>query len=399
MDFFKGRFIGGTNLGGLEGMKADALTISRELQVLKKGEQPAFTIKYILADGDPIKEKILFYKKYDFFSQKILYTIRFFDESTVRNELIYKTEDFSVLKQIVESFFKSNKIYDLDNWTTKEEEVQKKEIFQEVILKEIIEETEYTYNKIILTNEPCTVYASKIGGIPYMPIGAKYPIGKTTKESLYLLAQINFEEMPPLGDFPRKGMLQFFLGTDDLYGIDYEEPTKQDNFRIIYYETVDYDAEQGIIPELNKVEEGEGYRPILSDSEYRISFEQKTRGITSNHWKFEELLREKCKKNLDININSLQGLFDNISDELYERLSDDGHCIGGEAKFIQEDPRKYMDRHKSKEVLLLQLDSEWNEKLDINITWGDMGCGNFFITSSDLKNKRFDSVLYNWDCH
>ena len=399
MDFFKGRFIGDTNLGGLEGMKADDLTISRELQILKEGEQPAFTIKYILADGEPIKEKMLFYKKYDFFSQKIIYTIRFFDESTVRNELIYKTEDFSVLKQIVESFFKSNKIYDLDNWTTKEEEVQKKEIFQEVILKEIIEETEYTYNKIILTNEPCTVYTSKIGGIPYMPIEAEYPLGKTTKEPLYLLAQVNFEEVPPLGDFPRKGMLQFFLGTDDLYGIDYEEPTKQDNFRIIYYETVDYDTEQGIIPELNKGEEGEDYRPIFSDSEYRINFEQKTRGITSNHWKFEELLREKCKKNLDININSLQGLFDNISDELYEKLSDDGHCIGGEAKFIQEDPRGYMDRYRSKEVLLFQLDSEWNEKLDINITWGDMGCGNFFITSSDLKNKRFDSVLYNWDCH
>lgn len=399
MEFFKGRFIGDTNLGGLERMKADSLTISGELQLLKEAEQPAFTIKYILTGGNPIKEKMLFYKKYDFFSQKILYTIRYFDESTVRNESIYKTEDFFVLKQIVESFFKSNKIYDMDNWTSKEEEVQNRELLQELILKEIIEETEYTYNKIILTNEPCDIYTSKIGGVPYMPVGAEYPIGKTTKNPLYLLAQINFEEMPFLGDFPRKGMLQLFLETDDLYGIDYEEPTNQDGFRMIYYETVDYDAEQGIIPELNKTEEDEDYRPILSDSEYRINFEQKTRGITPSHWKFEELLREKCKKYLKININSLQGLFDNISDDLYEKLSDDGHCIGGQPKFIQGDPREFKDKHSSKEVLLLQLDSEWDDKSDINITWGDMGCANFFITCSELKNKRFDSVLYNWDCH
>jgi len=399
MDFFKGRFIGDTNLGGLERMKADALTISGELELLKEVNQPAFTIKYILTGGDIIKKKMLFYKKYDFFSQKILYTIRYFDESTVRNESVYKTEDFYVLKQIVESYFKSNKINDLDKWTSKEEEVQKREIFQELILNEIIEETEYTYNKILLSNEPCTVYTSKIGGVPYLPIGAEYPIGKTTKGPLYLLAQINFEEMPPLGDFPRKGMLQFFLGNDDLYGIDYEDPTNQDGFRIIYYDTINYGVEQGIIPELNKTEEGEEYRPTLSGSEYRINFEQKTRGIASSHWKFEELLREKCKKYLDININSLQGLLDNISDDLYEKLSDDGHCIGGQAKFIQEDPREYKDKHSSKEVLLLQLDSEWDEKSDINITWGDTGCANFFITCSDLKSKDFDDVLYNWDCY
>ncbi len=32
------------------------------------------------------------------------------------------------------------------------------------------------------------------------------------------------------------------------------------------------------------------------------------------------------------------------------------------------------------------------------IMWGDAGVANFFIEEEDLKNKRFDRVMYNWDC-
>ena len=30
--------------------------------------------------------------------------------------------------------------------------------------------------------------------------------------------------------------------------------------------------------------------------------------------------------------------------------------------------------------------------------WGDSGVANFFINKEDMKNKKFDNILYNWDC-
>ena len=45
-------------------------------------------------------------------------------------------------------------------------------------------------------------------------------------------------------------------------------------------------------------------------------------------------------------------------------------------------------------LLLLQLDSD--ELMDL--MWGDMGVGHFFIRASDLERRDFSKVLYDWDC-
>ena len=31
--------------------------------------------------------------------------------------------------------------------------------------------------------------------------------------------------------------------------------------------------------------------------------------------------------------------------------------------------------------------------------WGDVGAASFLIQKKDLIKKKFDDVLYNWDCH
>ena len=64
-----------------------------------------------------------------------------------------------------------------------------------------------------------TWWQSKIAGFPYLPKNVSYP--KTSQgDYLYLLAQINFAETPPLEGFPQKGILQFYISKDDLYGCD-----------------------------------------------------------------------------------------------------------------------------------------------------------------------------------
>ena len=73
--------------------------------------------------------------------------------------------------------------------------------------------------------------------------------------------------MPHLKDFPHKGMLQFYLNpTDDCYGINFDTPTIQDNFRVIYHENIDYSANNiDKVPKFNV--ENDDYMPFEFNTE------------------------------------------------------------------------------------------------------------------------------------
>jgi uncharacterized protein YwqG len=75
----------------------------------------------------------------------------------------------------------------------------------------------------------------------------------------------------------------------------------------------------------------------------------------------------------------------------YDLFTTNGHKIGGYAYFTQTDPREYK-KDAQNTVLLFQMDS------DDEIMWGDVGVANFFISPTDLINKDFTKVMYNWDC-
>ena len=69
--------------------------------------------------------------------------------------------------------------------------------------------------------------------------------------------------------------------------------------------------------------------------------------------------------------------------------------LGGHAFFTQTDPRFY-DSDLAVSTLLFQLDSYVGEGVDI--CWGDIGVGAFFIDPADLAARRFERAWYNWDC-
>ena len=72
--------------------------------------------------------------------------------------------------------------------------------------KDKIEATIKPYIEIKLTdNNKPTWWQSKFGGLPYIPKGFEYP-KSFGNEYLYLLAQINFAEVPHLEYFPDKGI-------------------------------------------------------------------------------------------------------------------------------------------------------------------------------------------------
>ena len=64
---------------------------------------------------------------------------------------------------------------------------------------------------------PTTWWESKVGGMPYLPAGTVYPTAPDGRP-LYFLAQLNFADMPRLEPFPERGILQFYIYDDDLYG-------------------------------------------------------------------------------------------------------------------------------------------------------------------------------------
>ena len=228
--------------------------------------------------------------------------------------------------------------------------------------------------------ENLPLWQSKVGGKPYLPKGENYPMSKDGKP-LTLLVQINFEEMPPLEDYPTKGILQFFVDSqDDLIGADFDNPTEQNEFRVLYHANVVKDNEV-LQQEFPKIDENEFYMPYNYGEEFAISFKRKEQFVPTGDYSFEEIIPD---------------LYD-LDDEVGEAICDDdelcssGHRIGGYPYFTQSDPREF-DTIPKDYKLLLQLDS------DDYLMWGDCGVGNFFIYPEDLKVLDFSKVAYTWDC-
>lgn len=236
-----------------------------------------------------------------------------------------------------------------------------------------------------LPTEQIELWQSKVGGDPYLPLGQQYP-QSLEGENLQLLAQINFAELPENEQYPKSGILQFFINpNDDLYGLDFEDQQKQDGFRVIFHEVVNQDKSSLVqaFPELSE----DAYSPVSGQS--AIQFEKSESYIDLNNFDFAEKVTDPYAGN-DDDAN------DQFCEKYSEIISANGHRLGGYPFFTQSDPREYNESLQDY-VLLLQIDTDDSEGIDI--MWGDSGVGNFFIHPDDLKKRDFSKVMYNWDCY
>ncbi|WP_204140945.1 DUF1963 domain-containing protein [Halomicronema sp. CCY15110] len=80
--------------------------------------------------------------------------------------------------------------------------------------------------------DPLTVWRSKIGGNPYFPKTAEYPIDPGTGKAMPLVMQINCAEVPPIAgfDFPQAGILQFYLGFEPA-----DASATPGKYRVLYF--------------------------------------------------------------------------------------------------------------------------------------------------------------------
>lgn len=247
--------------------------------------------------------------------------------------------------------------------------------------REALLQTKCTFIRIKAMPARDTKYwESKVGGIPYLPKGAAYPL-TPDGEPLHFLAQINFEEVPKLDPFPAKGILQFYIYDDDLYGMDFDDGENPDTFRVIYYPEVVKDA--GALQTDINMERSYDELPHHPDESYPLAFSLGEEIVPVTDYQFWKVMGTS--------------FFQQFGEQEWEVLETynkavhaQGHKIGGYAYFMQDDPRKPEDPM----LLLFQLDSD--EGMDL--MWGDMGVGHFFIRENDLKNLNFSKVLYDWDC-
>ena len=254
-----------------------------------------------------------------------------------------------------------------------------------------------TFAKITLTENELKITDSKVMGLPYIPKGAQIP-QTANGDKMMMIAQINCDDLQGLVDFPEKGILQFFVLNDEdgLLGLDFDNQTVQNSFRVIYHEKIEEFYDENELKSIyNPYNFEESY--ITNDNEsYKMNFE-----LTSEKERFEDMFYHIFTK-----ICKEKGLKQTQEEWLYRKLlnfmqySENYYSqCDGFAFFTQDDPREYNEEYKKFDTVLFQLNSEFDENTrNWKVCIGDAGVINFFINRENLKKKDFSEILYNWDC-
>ncbi len=233
---------------------------------------------------------------------------------------------------------------------------------------QVLAETRRPYARVTFERAASTLAptASKLGGVPYVPVGVSPPT------PLRFLAQIDLAEVPPLEPLPRSGLVQLWIADDDTYGLfDKHGRERSDGSRVLYYPTTDR-------PQAPEIRAGGAFGPLVDATERRMLFEAKTELVPIGDREWDRFLaRHGDDPDLYLYEDG-QIDFDDSS----------GHKIGGYCAFTQDDPRT-LDEPM---FLLLQLDS------DEHPFWGDTGIAHWFVREADLGASDFSRVRYYWDC-
>jgi uncharacterized protein YwqG len=227
-----------------------------------------------------------------------------------------------------------------------------------------LEEDEYT-----------DIRESKFMGLPYLPIGVDYPKAPDGKPML-MLAQINCTELGVFGDYPTKGILQFYVSPDWMEYYDAEF----DHMRVLYHEDTTAQAQEDFSFLTEELMMGS---PIAG--EHSLQFFRKTEPGGFEDFRFD------FEFNGEPWFDYAEKLNENQEEAFNIYFDTSGNKIGGYAYFTQEDPRDG-DKDRRDDMLLLQIDS------GDGIMIGDVGVLHFFINKDDLKNRNFRKVYFQWDC-
>ena len=246
-----------------------------------------------------------------------------------------------------------------------------------------------SYHLRVADDLPLT--ASRVGGIGYWPQDQSCPVNAAGRP-LALLAQINLDELPNGAAqalaLPPHGILAFYIDAyDDVLGQDFDDLRNSSGYRCVYFAdtavpSLDRTAQQALF---DQVQGEEWYHPAAA--EYAMHF-----APPAPHYLLSETAGFAALYGLEYG----QWLNRCDSDVINAAFAQQGTShLGGHAFFTQTDPRFYHSGLAAS-VLLFQLDSCVGE--GVEVCWGDIGVGAFFIDPDDLTARRFARAWYNWDC-
>ena len=238
---------------------------------------------------------------------------------------------------------------------------------------------------LLLRPDPDAVAATapaRLGGDVWLADGEEWPLGNDGKR-LEFVAQYDLARLPPLAGFPPQGVARFFVGRDDIWGSDLDQPERS-NVRVLWHDG----SQSG----------GRTEAPLPWRDDENSPFESvsaRTAGVALRPEPADDLpdyYSWQLQERLDREIGR-PGL-EELENELFEITETRGfaHRIGGHPTFTQYDFRK-PGSYDDFDVVLLGVSSD-----DV-IMWGDVGEAAFYIRRDDLERRDFSRVAFYWDCH
>lgn len=303
------------------------------------------------------------------------------------------------------------------------------------VLEELYRRVHRPVCELKVSQTPCSIFDSHIGGLPYCPHDSQLPVGEKG-DQLRLMLQINFAQMPAMSPFPNNGILQFFLPDWDSAFVGYqgmEHWTEQKDWRVAYYPEPDLsvteeDVRRKVTVGPAVVGEGRDRKLVssifLDNIVYKLHFlPVHEEGITRSDFrfwpKFLEVWQETCSdppperfwpKLADFRETGIPTSLDHIkANDLWHNLdyiaSSPHNKIGGYPAFPKDDPRTVLPECAGSEcpwdTVLLHIESDFIDVEDrlqgyYPINFGENGRATFFIREEDLRRRDFSKVGYYW---
>jgi len=251
-----------------------------------------------------------------------------------------------------------------------------------------IEKSALPIAKAIVQNRPpLTPQESRIGGAP-LAIGSdeSWPRNANSGFPMTLVAQINFAELPQMGEFPKRGILQIFSSfemIDDTGACD----------RIIRWDADPQTDELLKIPsEIQKnTRQTKDFSETARCVGLPLAFAAGTAPGNPYNWPFEAnnpTIENRLPENEEV--AAILEDWEDRSDRILTEYGD--HWVGGHPSFVQIDVRGANPacRHLDRVLFHLGCDNE--------INLGDSGELNVMISGEALQKRNFQKAYLTWDC-
>ena len=233
---------------------------------------------------------------------------------------------------------------------------------------------------------PIEPIGSRLLGPAFLREGEEWPCGRDGG-TLDFLAQVNLEYCTALEGYPREGIVQFFIGRDELFGADFDD-LYDGNFLVRHLPADTLGA-------LHRApHEGEYDTSGIDDYSPAQNHAMRLRGIA--------LTAQPIIDRIDLSVLEAEQKWRELvrnydASAAFRRIDaidasrPQRHHIGGFPAFTQSDIR-HDPRYAAHDRVLLRLTS------GDYLMWGDVGECVFMIRPDDLARGDFSRVAYSWDC-